>query len=187
MASLFDYLFGNKRKESDGKTRQDSSKSPDVDNPLRSFLLDIDHFEENLFKSNQKAADAGDAEAQFQTAVCCEQGTGTEKDYAKARLYYAMASMQGHSYATHNLGMLYYFGYGGEQDFNRAFSYFSSAATTGDPLALAALSVCYEQGRGTEQDAEEAEELMKKAMSQPNVSQGGLGILANNMRGVVIK
>lgn len=57
---------------------------------------------------------------------------------------------------------------------------------TGDPLALAALSVCYELGRGAEQDTKEAEELMKKAMSQPNVSQGGLGILANNMRRVVV-
>lgn len=158
-----------------------------LNNPFMTILSKMDNYEERIFNSYKEAADTGDAKAQYNLAVCYERGTGVEKDYAKARMYYAMASMQGHSFATHNLGMLYYFGYGGEQDFDRAFSYFSSAALTDDSFALAALSVCYELGRGVEQDIEEAKELMKKAISRPNASEGGLGILANNMRNAEIK
>ncbi len=183
MAGFLEYLFG--KKGSNGEDEQKSEKGSD--NPFMSLLSGMDNFEESLFNSYKQAADAGDVKAQYNTAVSYERGTGVEKDLAKARMYYAMASMQGHPFATHNLGMLYYFGNGGEQDFERAFSYFSSAAATGDSLALAALSVCYEMGIGVEQNLEEAERLMKKAISQPNASEVGLSILAENMRAAVIK
>ena len=190
MASFWNFLFGSKGsndKKEDDKKNEEKASSVKNDNPFMSMLSMMDNYEEELFNSHKKAADEGDAEAQFQTGVCYEQGTGVEKDYAQARMYYAMASMQGHAFATHNLGVLYYFGYGGEQDFDRAFSDFSSAAATGDSLALASLSVCYELGRGVEKDADKADEMMKKALAQPNAMPGALSILASNMRNVAVK
>ena len=169
------------------KRKQPQEPAKVDDNPFRTVFSMMDNYEEIAFKSYKQAADAGDAKAQYDTAGCYERGFGVEKDYAKARMYYAMASMQGHIFATYSLGLLYYYGNGGEQDFDKAFSYFSSAASTGNSNALVALSVCYEMGRGVKQDAEEAEKLMKKAVSQPDAPTYMLDSFANDMRGAEIK
>ena len=58
------------------------------------------------FESYRKAAEQGDAEAQYNLGVCYENGIGVEKDLFEAVRYYRMAAKQGYKDAKKRLNDL---------------------------------------------------------------------------------
>ena len=84
---------------------------------------------EKRFKNYyEKAADNGDANAQYYIGKLYYKGKGIEKDYKKAFEYLKKAAEQGHVDAQYYLGKCYYDGKGVEKDYEKAFEYLKKAA-----------------------------------------------------------
>ena len=78
-----------------------------------------------------KAAEQGDATAQYNLGVCYENGDGVEKDSQKAVKWYKKAAEQGHADAQCNLGVCYEKGDGVEKDLKQAVKWYEKAAEQG--------------------------------------------------------
>ncbi|XP_067423067.1 death ligand signal enhancer isoform X2 [Emydura macquarii macquarii] len=94
------------------------------------------------------AADRGYSKAQFNMGMCYEHGRGTEKDLAKAALYYHCAANNGHPMAQYRYARyLLRHGLKAEgADVQKAVSLLEQAATTGLVEAQAYLGVLYMKG-----------------------------------------
>ena len=64
----------------------------------------------------RKAADQGDAKAQFNLGNCYANGNGVQKDLTQAVFWYRKAADQGYVEAQYNLGQCYRIGYGVQKD-----------------------------------------------------------------------
>lgn len=97
-----------------------------------------------------KAAELGDAAAQYSTAKGYEFGLGTEQDYQKALEWYTKSDEQGYGHAPGSIGNLYFEGNGVEKDMEKAFEYYVRGASLGSLEAAynAGMSMLY--GYGTE-------------------------------------
>lgn len=84
-------------------------------------------------------ANRGDAEAQFNLALCYDQGEGVALDQAEAVRWYRRAADQGHASAQYNLGVCYSQGTGVPQDYAEAVRWFRLAADQGSAIAQNAL------------------------------------------------
>jgi hypothetical protein len=60
----------------------------------------------------RKAAELGDAYAQFNLGLMYKKGEGIERDYAAAFKWLRQAAQQGLAFAQNHLGALYYNGRG---------------------------------------------------------------------------
>lgn len=49
----------------------------------------------------RKAAEQGDADAEYAMGLCYEEGTGVEQDFAQAAMWYEKAAQQGHADAQY--------------------------------------------------------------------------------------
>ena len=76
-----------------------------------------------------KAAEQGDAEAQYNLGVCYEKGEGVPQNYEEAAKWYMKAAEQGHANAQNNLGLCYYVGNGVRQNHEEAVKWYRKAAT----------------------------------------------------------
>jgi TPR repeat protein len=68
----------------------------------------------------QQAADEGDAESQYQLAVCYDEGQGVAQDFAAAFAWYLRAAESGHAQAQYQVGLSYCYGIYSDQDYDRA-------------------------------------------------------------------
>jgi TPR repeat protein len=126
----------------------------------------------------RKAAEAGDAGAQFELGLIYDDGQDVAQDYKQAMAWYEKAATQGNAPAQYNLGLLYNQGHGVAQDPKQAASWFEKAAAQGLAPAQAALGFLYDEGRGVEQDYKKALALYEKAAEQGFTEvQINLGIL----------
>ena len=100
----------------------------------------------------QKAAEQGNAEAQFNLGLCYKRGKGVTKDDAKAVYWYSKAANQGYALAQHNLGLCYKRGEGVTKDYAKAVYWYSKAANQGYALAQHNLGLCYKRGEGVTKD-----------------------------------
>lgn len=82
-----------------------------------------------------KAAELGNAEAQFHEGLRCANGTGIEMDDKKAAEWYRKAAEQGHANAQLTLGLCYAAGTGVAQDETAALQWFEKAQQAGHPVA----------------------------------------------------
>ena len=80
----------------------------------------------------QKAAEQGDASAQFNLGVMYYDGQGVKQDYFKAVEWYQKAAEQGDASAQFNLGFMYDEGRGVKQDYSKAKEYFGLACDNKD-------------------------------------------------------
>src|SRR5436190_6049937 len=71
-----------------------------------------------VFKEYEKAAEQGNANAQYNLALCYKNGV--EKDEQKAIEWYQKAAEQGYASAQNNLGWCYQHGTGVEKDEQKA-------------------------------------------------------------------
>ncbi|MGO8881815.1 MAG: tetratricopeptide repeat protein, partial [Desulfomonilaceae bacterium] len=106
--------------------------------------------------SLMKAADQGDADAQFSLGWKYYNGQGVPKDQKKAAQWYRRAAQKGHSGAQCNLGVMYDNGTGVAKDETEAVKWFKKAADQGYADAQNNLGAMYQNGRGLDKDAAEA-------------------------------
>jgi len=93
----------------------------------------------------QRAAAAGNAEAQAHLGHMYGAGLGVAQDFKKAKEHFEES--RPHASAMYGLGYMYLSGKGVEQNFIKAFDFFSKAAEQGDRDALFYLGVMYMQVR----------------------------------------
>lgn len=120
----------------------------------------------NAFSFWLKAANQGNAIAQFNLGTLYENGEGVSQDYSKAFEWYQKAANQGNVDAQFNLGSMYYNGDGIAKNYNKAFEWWQKAASRGDSNAQYWLGNLYENGEGITQDFDKSFELFRKAANQ---------------------
>jgi TPR repeat protein len=76
----------------------------------------------------RKAAEQGDAGAQFNLGGCYFYSYGVARGYAQAVYWYRKAAEQGHVDAQFSLGICYTFGHGVAQDYAQALKWHRKAA-----------------------------------------------------------
>jgi TPR repeat protein len=88
-------------------------------------------------KWHRKAADQGNANAQYNIAVAYAKGQGVPQDHAEAVKWVRKSAEQGNAGAQHVLGQAYANGDGVRPDHSEAYVWFSLAAANGDEPASA--------------------------------------------------
>ena len=83
----------------------------------------------------RKAAEQGNAEAQYMLGDCYRWGTGVTKDYAEAVKWYRKAADQGYASAQYWLGYCYFRGDGVDKDKTEAVKWYRKAAEQGSSYA----------------------------------------------------
>ena len=112
-----------------------------------------------------KAAEQGDASAQYNLGIMYDHGQGVPQDYAQAALCYRKAAEQGYAPAQSNLGAAYYEGQGVPRDYAQAAAWFHKAAVQGDATAQFNLGAAYLDGQGVPQDYAAATHWLDRAAS----------------------
>ena len=87
----------------------------------------------------EKAAEQGNAEAQYSLGRCYYNGEGVGKDFTKAVSWFDKAAEQGYAEAQYKLGRCYYYGEGVNKDHAKAVYWFAKAAGEGNVSAQYAL------------------------------------------------
>lgn len=116
----------------------------------------------------EKAAGAGDAFAEFETAYFYETGMGVDKNPERATHWYRLAASSGLPMAEVDLAVAYVWGTGVARDEVSAFRLMSAAAAQGDGLAACYLGDFYAFGIGTPQDRSKAEKWYRKGANLHN-------------------
>ncbi len=110
-----------------------------------------------------KAAELGDAEAQYTVGLIYFTGVGTEQNLKTAQAWFLKSAEQGHKDAQYHAGVIY------DENLNngnKAFEWYYKAAQQGHREAQLNLGQCYADGRGVKKDAEEAFKWYKKSAEQ---------------------
>lgn len=107
-------------------------------------------------KRDRRAAEQGDASAQFKLALRYDQGLGVPQNYTKSVKWLREAADQGFAEAQYNLGIMYNNGLGVPQDPAEAFQWFRKAAEQGLESAQKNLGAMYGRGQGVPQNHAEA-------------------------------
>ena len=109
-----------------------------------------------------KAAEQGDADAQYKLGKRYEDGNGVEKNEAEAAKWYLKAAEQGDATAQYELGHIYATGKGVEKNEAEAAKWYRMAAEQGNVDAQYFTGMNYKLGRGVVQDKDEAEKWFGK-------------------------
>ncbi len=115
---------------------------------LFSFDIHADEWLENRLK----AAERGDAAAQFHLGLMYDLGDGVTEDNDVAMHWYQKAAEQGEVRAQVNLGSMYERGDGVSQDYVAAFNWYKKAAELGFAMAQYNVGLMYDLGRGVPED-----------------------------------
>ena len=99
-------------------------------------------------KEFRAAAEAGNADAQFNMALMYERGIGVSKDEQEAVVWYQKSAKQDNSNAQFNLAVMYENGRGTTVDYYQAHLWYRKAAVHGDGLAIGNLGMLYIRGQG---------------------------------------
>jgi len=118
---------------------------------IGSMYLSIKDFDLAL-KWLQKAAEAGDLNAQYEIAVMYAAGDGVEKDIWKAMDLLYKTAEAGNIKAQYEIGLLYYNGDGVEKDYATAMQWFMKAANQRHYGAQEVIGNMYLKGEGVEKD-----------------------------------
>ena len=114
----------------------------------------------------RKAAEQGDAKAQFLLGDMYVSGKGVTKDEVEAVRWLRKAAEQGDAEAQANLGLMYDIGEGVAQDNAEAARWYRKAAEQGHAGAQLLLGVIYATGKGVAEDDAEAARWLRKAAEQ---------------------
>lgn len=119
----------------------------------------------NEFSRLLRAAEKGDAQAQYDLAVMYDYGVCVRVDYAQAVDWYGKAAAQGHAAAQAGLGWKYYTGSGVRPDVAKAIALFKKGAARGDALSLLGLWQANRQGKHAVKDDKESAKLAASALA----------------------
>ena len=103
-----------------------------------------------------RAAELGDASAQFKMALRYDSGQGVLQNYTKAVTWLHKSAEQDFVKAQYNLGSMYYSGQGVPQDTAEAAKWYLQAAERGHASAQKNLGAMYGKGQGIHQSNTEA-------------------------------
>ena len=109
-----------------------------------------------VVKSERRAAERGDASAQFKLALRYEVGKGVPQDHAEVVKWLRRAADQDFVKAQYNLGCMYDSGQGVSQNHAEAAKWFRKAAEHGYASAQKNLGAKYGTGQGVPQNYIEA-------------------------------
>ena len=124
----------------------------------------------------RKAAEQGNAHAQFALGQMYDVGNGVPKDSAEAIKWYRKAAEQNNALSQFALGQIYYKSFGVPKDTVEALKWFRKAAEQGDASAQCLLGWIYEMGDGVSKDSVEAFKWYRKAAEQGDTeAQNNLG------------
>lgn len=130
------------------------------------------------------AAENGSADAQLNLAVMFFNGSGIDKDVAKAIKWATLAAEQGDAQAQCNLGKMY-LSFEDEAAYPDAIKWFKLASEQDNAEAQCKLAYMYEEGQGTNIDYCEASKLYELSANQGFAdAQYFLGRLYENGLGV---
>ena len=87
-----------------------------------------------------RAAEQGDAEAQYHLGVLYDLGEGVLRDRTEAVKWYRLSAEQGHADAQYSLGWLYDRGFDVPQDYTEAVKWYRLAAEQWHMAALSRLN-----------------------------------------------
>jgi hypothetical protein len=133
----------------------------------------------------QRAAEQGNANAQFALGDMYATGNGVPENEVKAAEWYHKAAEQGHADAQYNLGIMYVRGQGVTKNDANAVEWFSKAAEQGIALAQYGLGLMYAAGQGISKNETKAVEWFHKAAEQRVAqAQYRLGLSYTRGRGV---
>jgi pentatricopeptide repeat protein len=96
--------------------------------------------DKEAFKWTSKAADQGNAKAEFNLGACYLQGTGIQKNETEAFKWYKKSAMKDVPLAQYNLGVLYQNGIGVEKNEAEAMTWLTKSADQGNAEAKKAMS-----------------------------------------------
>jgi hypothetical protein len=100
----------------------------------------------------RKAAEQGNADAQYNLGASCHQGKGTPQDHAEAVKWYRKAAEQGNASSQYNLGGMYLLGHFVPQDYAASAMWFRKAAEQGHWMAQFHLGMAHFYGHGVPKD-----------------------------------
>ena len=140
---------------------------------------------EVAFQGFRRAAEQGEADAQFILGYMYVRGEGVLQDYAEAAKWWHRAAEQGHVFAQVSLGKMFRDGDDVLQDYAEAVKWFRRAAEQGQVNAQLDLADMYSNGHGVPQDEAEAARWYLRAAEQGDASaQFTLGSRYLDGRGV---
>lgn len=113
-----------------------------------------------------KAANQGDAVAQYNLGWMYALGKGVRQDYHKAVEWFTKAAGQGNAKAQNNLGGMYRQGQGVRQDYQKAVEWYTKAAHQGDAWAQNNLGWMYYNGQGVSQNKSTAKRYFGQVCDQ---------------------
>ena len=135
----------------------------------------------------RKQAEANDAVAQYELAVCYEKGDGVEKNNNEAVKWYRKAAEQGDADAQYELAVCYKNGKGVEKNIDEAVKWLKLAAEQGHKNSQYFLGACYVKEIGVSRNLAEAVKWFKLAAEQGHKSaQYHLGLCYKYGTGVSI-
>src|SRR3989344_3134348 len=155
------------------------------------------NFEKGMYFHNQgnypdailwlgKAAEKGNANAQYNLGGMYANGKGVTKDEAEAVRWYRKAAEQGLALAQNDLGFMYEKGQGVIKDEAEGVRWYRKAAEQGNANAQTNLGGMYANGRGVARDDAEAVKWYRKAAEHGLVlAQNNLVVMYANGRGVI--
>lgn len=120
------------------------------------------------FLEVKKAAEDGDAGAQFQVGKMYINGDGTGKDFDKGNEWLKKSAGQDHEKAAHRLGMVYRYGHGVDVDYSESAKWFRQSAELGYMAGQSELGQMYRMGWGLETNAFEAYKWIRMAADRGN-------------------
>ena len=100
----------------------------------------------------RRAAEQGDAAAQFSLGFSCEFGLNVPQDDGEAARWYRLVADQGNAAAQFSLGFMYANGRDVLQDYEEAVRWYRLAADQGNAIAQLNLGVMHANGWGVPQD-----------------------------------
>ena len=134
----------------------------------------------------RKAAEQGDANAQYNLGYCYYNGEGVAKDAIEGVKWYRKAAEHGNTAAQCGLGLSYSLGEGVAIDTVEAVKWYRKAAEQGDATAQCCLGQCYKRGESVVKDVLEAVKWYRKAAEQGDAAaQYYLGQCYKDGEGVV--
>jgi len=122
--------------------------------------------EEHAIDEYRKAAERGDAMAQFNLGNMYLEGIGVPQNDKLAADWFRKAAEQGYAPAQNNLGALYMEGRNVPQDYKQAVDWFRKAAEQGDAGAQTNLGALYANGVGVAKDEKQAAALYRRVAEQ---------------------
>ncbi len=138
-----------------------------------------------------KAAESGDADAQYNVGFMYRIGKGVAPNDESALYWFQRAAEQSDVGAMYNLGVMCEEGRtlpGSRPDLSLAFTWYHRASTMGEPAAQYQLARMYEEGRGVSINVDLAVQLLASAAENGySNAQFSLGdMLVNGRAGVEI-